>query len=89
MGLTVKVQFPEGIREVPAYVHVNWGGDDFGSSRPDDMSVITPYDIDGWEFRHLIGDPQWHAFQVPTRQQQRWGEDLPHSIFCDDHSHYR
>lgn len=63
MGLTVKVKFPDGVREMPAHVHIMSEGDDYCSFP---LSVITPDDIDGWYFRRIIGgrDTEWLAFPL-------------------------
>lgn len=57
MQATVEVMFPDGLREVPAhYVAID----------PDDrlnIGGLTPNDMDGWEFRRIIGgrDYEWVA----------------------------
>lgn len=78
MGLTVKVEFPDGVREVPAHIYIPCR-DEYGFlSAGFDLSVAEPDPMDGWEFRQIIGgrDCDWIANETrPSRQP--WQEVEP------------
>lgn len=80
LAQTVKVRFPEGVRDIVATFEQEdmWlrpHQDGFGRFR------LVPNPMDGWEFKESIGiEPNWHAFQVPTeadraRSERLWREE--------------
>jgi hypothetical protein len=59
--MKVKVGFPDGVKEIPAY----YASDCLAQERSQmKMSVLTPEGLAGWEFRRVIGKPEWIAFKV-------------------------
>jgi hypothetical protein len=76
---TVKVMFPDGLREVPAYMQLFDHGNPFRC-----RGGLTPEDMEGWEFHRILGrDYEWvaHADRRPinpepyhfTADEPRWG----------------
>jgi len=55
----VKVRFPNGIKEVPAFIGINPLAE-----RRDRMTSLEPEPIEGWQFERILGDPEWIAFKV-------------------------
>jgi hypothetical protein len=56
--MMVLVSFPDGVREVPAFL----SRDVFSIERAS-MRVLEPEPIDGWRFERVIGNPEWIAFE--------------------------
>lgn len=63
MTATVKVKFPDGVRNVSAYFE----RPDYDDPRS--LGGLKPIAQDGWEFHEVIGggEVRFHAAQVPER----------------------
>ncbi len=57
--MKVKVQFPDGVREVPAYYHMSV------EAREHNWCLSpTPEPMEGWEFFEIAGEPRWQALRT-------------------------
>lgn len=82
--LTVKVKFPDGVREVPGYYNTSeiWSA----SSTRRSPFGLTPSPMEGWEFRGIIGghDYLWVAFQAYRDTNRRLWENEYQTRFPEE-----